>query len=239
MNVFCLLTGRGNNTLRDKNILPVLGKPLMAYPALAASSVVDIENCYISSDDEKILEVGSGLGFSPIKRPADLAGPEAKHVDAITHAVSHIESIRSCKIDILVVILANSATVKPEWIANAIKMIEENPKLSAVVPAYLEQDHHPYRAKKLDESGILVPYFDFGDEDVSTNRQELPENYFLCHNFWVLNVRESLDKEDGFKPWVFLGRSVKPLIVENSFDVHTMEDITRTEKWLKNNLDGA
>ena len=31
-----LLTGRGNNTLKDKNIREVCGKPLLAYPAEAA-----------------------------------------------------------------------------------------------------------------------------------------------------------------------------------------------------------
>ena len=32
-----LLTGRGNNTLKDKNILEVCGKPLLTYPAEAVS----------------------------------------------------------------------------------------------------------------------------------------------------------------------------------------------------------
>ena len=36
MKVVALLTGRGNNTLKNKNILPVLGKPLLYYPAVAA-----------------------------------------------------------------------------------------------------------------------------------------------------------------------------------------------------------
>ena len=29
-----------------------------------------------------------------------------------------------------------------------------------------------------------------------------------------------------------MGASVKPVVVEESFDVHDMEDIIRTEKWL-------
>ena len=29
MKIVALLTGRGNNTLKDKNVLPVLGKPLL------------------------------------------------------------------------------------------------------------------------------------------------------------------------------------------------------------------
>lgn len=36
MKVTALLTGRGNNTLKDKNILDVLGHPVLYYPAHAA-----------------------------------------------------------------------------------------------------------------------------------------------------------------------------------------------------------
>jgi CMP-N,N'-diacetyllegionaminic acid synthase len=36
MQIAALLTGRGNNTLKDKNILPVFGKPLLYYPCQAA-----------------------------------------------------------------------------------------------------------------------------------------------------------------------------------------------------------
>ena len=36
MKITALLTGRGNNTLKDKNVLPLNGHPLLHYPANAA-----------------------------------------------------------------------------------------------------------------------------------------------------------------------------------------------------------
>ena len=36
MNVVALLTGRGNNTLKNKNILPVIDKPLIQWPTFEA-----------------------------------------------------------------------------------------------------------------------------------------------------------------------------------------------------------
>ena len=131
--------------------------------------------------------------------------------------------------------LANSATIKSEWIAEAINMIEKDPSITSVVPVYKEQDHHPFRAKKIDHEGKLVPYFDFEDEFVSTNRQDLSPNYFLSHNFWVLNVDKSINLNDGFKPWTFLGKKTMPIFVEGCFDVHTLEDIEKTKAWLKAN----
>lgn len=68
---------------------------------------------------------------------------------------------------------------------------------------------------------------------ISTNRQELPKNFIFCHNFWTLNLKNSLYSEvPGQQPWTFMGARVKPVVVEESFDVHDMEDIIRTEKWL-------
>ena len=37
MKVTALLTGRGNNTLKDKNVLDILGKPVLYYPANAGN----------------------------------------------------------------------------------------------------------------------------------------------------------------------------------------------------------
>ena len=41
IKIIALLTGRGNNTLRDKNILKVLNKPCLAYPCIAAKKVIN------------------------------------------------------------------------------------------------------------------------------------------------------------------------------------------------------
>ena len=62
MKIAALLTGRGNNTLKDKNVLPVLGKPLLYYPAMAAKTCNLITDFYVSSDDEKILKAASDCG---------------------------------------------------------------------------------------------------------------------------------------------------------------------------------
>jgi len=235
MNKYALLTGRGNNSLPGKNVLPVFGKPLLTYCAVAAKKVLENNNLFVSSDDRDILEAAANIGYTAILRPKELSGPDAQHIDAILHGLNVIESVANESVDILVVMLANSATIKSEWIAEAINMIENDPSITSVVPVYKEQDHHPFRAKKIDNEGKLVPYFDFEEDFVSTNRQDLSANYFLSHNFWVLNVNKSIKLNDGFKPWTFLGKKTMPIFVEGCFDVHTMEDIEKTKVWLKAN----
>ena len=233
MKVVALLTGRGNNTLKNKNILPVLGKPLLYYPAMAARKCHLISDFYVSSDHPKILEAASLCGYKKIKRPKELASPSAQHIDAIKHALNVMAS-DDVYPDILVVLLANSGIIKTEWIENSIQNILDNPALSASVPVKLEMDNHTYRSKRLRADGCLDTWFDFKGKEISTNRQDLPPNYVLCHNFWTLNLKESLyTKEEGQQPWTFMGNNIKPIVVKESFDVHDEEDIIRTEKWIK------
>ena len=232
MKVVALLTGRGNNTLKDKNVLPVLGKPLLYYPAMAAKSCSLISNFYVSSDDPKILDAAADCGYKRIIRPHELALPTSQHVDAIKHALD-IMNCDGIEPDLLVVLLANSGIVKKEWIEKSIQNIIDDSTLSASVPVMLEMDNHPYRSKRIREDGCLDTWFDFEKTEISTNRQDLPKNFVLCHNFWTLNLKESLfSNEKGQQPWIFMGNRVKPIIVEDSFDVHDEEDIKRTEEWL-------
>jgi N-acylneuraminate cytidylyltransferase len=233
MKIVALLTGRGNNTLKDKNVLPVLGKPLLYYPAMAAKACPEIGDFYVSSDDDKILNAAAECGYKKIRRPDELALPTAQHVDAIIHALGVMKEA-GVEPDILVVLLANSAIVKKEWIQESIHNLMSNPDLSASCPVLLEMDNHPYRSKRLREDGCLDTWFDFKGQNISTNRQDLPMNFVLCHNFWTLNLKNSLYSDvPGQQPWTFMGNNIKPIIVQESFDVHDEEDLLRTEKWLK------
>ena len=232
MKIAALLTGRGNNTLKDKNVLPVLGKPLLYYPAMAAKACSLITDFYVSSDDEKILNAASDCGYKKILRPAELAAPTSQHVDAIRHALGIMQQ-DGVEPDILVVLLANSGIVKTEWIEESINHLLKDKVLSASVPVLLEMDNHPYRSKRLREDGCLDTWFEFKGKNISTNRQDLPMNFILCHNFWTLNLKNSLYSSiEGQQPWTFMGNNIKPIIVKESFDVHDEDDIIRTEKWL-------
>ena len=233
MKIAALLTGRGNNTLKDKNVLPVLGKPLLYYPAMAAKTCNLITDFYVSSDDEKILKAASDCGYKKIVRPVELAAPTSQHVDAIRHALGVMKQ-DGVEPDILVVLLANSGIVKTEWIEESITQLLKDEAVSASVPVLLEMDNHPYRSKRLREDGCLDTWFDFRGKNISTNRQDLPMNFVLCHNFWTLNLKNSLySSTEGQQPWTFMGSNIKPIVVKESFDVHDEDDIRRTEKWLQ------
>lgn len=232
--IVALLTGRGGSTLRDKNVIPLLGKPLLYYPAKAAYESKLIDEHFVSSDDKKILDAAAAVGYTPIKRPKVFSKPNSQHEDVLRHAVSYLKKLKKTP-DILVVILANSVTIKTKWIDDCIKTMLKDPSLTAIVPVYLDSDHHPYRTKKITTKGHLEPFVDLKGKKVSTNRQDLEPSYFLCHNFWVLRTA-NLDRAAGQLPWKFMGDKIQPYVMkESTFDVHEMHDIYISEQWLKEN----
>ena len=235
MKVTALLTGRGNNTLRDKNILDVLGHPVLYYPAHAARAAKSIDTYYCSSDDDRILEAAEEEGYKRIVRPDYLSISTAQHVDVIKHAVKYIEE-REAIGDILVVILANNVTIKSEWIDECVKMMIDDMSLSAVVPVYEDNDHHPLRGKRVDSSGRLVMYEQGVTGHISTNRQELPRCYFLSHNIWVLNTKKMIESNyEGQQPWGFMGNNIAYYEIDESIDIHKEIDLYIAKEWIKEN----
>ncbi len=235
--VAALITARGNNTLQNKHLREVCGKPIIQYPIEVIKEVSNVDRFYISSDDPNILKIGQQCGFIPIVRPETLARPDSQHVDTIKHALQFMKSQNNYEPDILIVVLGNAVCIQQKWITNSLQMLIENDDLSAVVPVHLEQNFHPFRAKYIDTDGILKPYFDFLDKKISSNRQDLPSNYFLCHNFWTLNVNKSIFSDDGFQPWGFMGARVAPIVIDKTIDIHDENDIRQCEQYLKTRWD--
>jgi len=234
VETIALLTGRGNNTLPDKNVLDILGNPVLHYPALAGKNASGISKWYCSSDDEKILSAAELEGYKRIVRPAKYALPTSQHIDCIIHALDEMEG-NGVFPDILVVLLANNVTVKSKWITDCINHMKEKPHLTSVVPVYQDNDHHPLRAKGICSNGLLSPYINDVEGLVSTNRQDLPTCYFLAHNFWVLSVPFLRSGNEGQKPWSFMGDVIFPYLIEESIDIHEEQDLQTAKIWIEAN----
>lgn len=230
MNVCCLMTGRGNNTLKDKNVLDVLGHPVLYYGGNAAVKSGEFDHLYCSSDDPKILDAAHEIGFEKIVRPLELGSPTAQHVDVLYHALDVMKQ-EGYVPDILCVLLANNVTVTSEMVRDCVEILKKDyDNISSVCPVYVDNDHHPYRCKRIVD-GKVVSFVDPG-KPISTNRQDLPECVFLAHNIWVINVKKFLNKELGQGPWSFLGKNVIPYKIDESIDIHDSLDLLKASHWI-------
>ena len=227
------MIGRGGSTLKDKNVLPVFGRPLLHYAAAAARRSKHITRFYISSDCPKILSAAELAGYTKIVRPTELSQPDSQSTDVVRHALSIIEG--DGPVDILVVQHANVGTITEQIIDACIDLLLKDESLSAVVPCHEKAEYHPYRAKRVMTDGTIEPFFDFKKTPVSGNRQDLPQCLFFDHSIWALDVAKGVLSTSGQPPWPCMGERILPYITYDCFDVHDLADLKRTEEWIVNN----
>ena len=95
MDTICIIPARGGSKgLPRKNILPLCGRPLLAWNVLAAIEACGEGNVYVTTDDAEIAAVGEQFGARIIHRPMELAGDTASSEAALIHALGFIEKSR-------------------------------------------------------------------------------------------------------------------------------------------------
>lgn len=231
MIVAALMIGRSGSSLKDKNVLPVLGAPLLHWAAAAARRSRYITRFYVSSDCPRILRTAGEVGYRPIERPAALATATAQSSDAVRHAFEIME--RDGPIDVLVVQHANVGTISEEQIDACIHLLLATPHASAVVPAHQHPEYHPMRARRVSAEGTLTPFV--AADGISANRQDLLTCFFYDHSFWVLRGRKAVFDPDGQPPWPCMGSSILPFETEGCRDVHDLSDLDTTAEWIVKN----
>jgi len=76
----------GSKRLPGKNILPFLGRPLLAWSIDAARQSKCLSAVYVSTDDNQIALVARKWGAEVIDRPAEFSSDTASTVDVLRHA---------------------------------------------------------------------------------------------------------------------------------------------------------
>ncbi len=123
MHTVAIIPARGGSKgLKNKNIYPVAGKPLLAWTIQQALASKSIERVFVTTDDPAIAEVASTYGSEVIIRPPELSGDKASSESAILHAVGVIERDYHIPIDIIVFLQATSPLRKPDDIDNAVQL---------------------------------------------------------------------------------------------------------------------
>ena len=88
--VMALIPARGGSkSVPRKNLLPVAGKPLIAYSIMHAQACPSITRIVVSTDDDEIAAVAKQFGAEvPFKRPAEAASDTATDLQVFQHALS-------------------------------------------------------------------------------------------------------------------------------------------------------
>jgi N-acylneuraminate cytidylyltransferase/CMP-N,N'-diacetyllegionaminic acid synthase len=133
----CTICARGGSKgVVNKNIRPLLGKPLIAWSIAQAKASRLFKAVAVSSDSDEILEIAMDWGADlAIRRPDEMASDTAPKVPAIKHAAREAMHILELDADILVDLDATSPLRIPADIKGAVGLLEQSDCTSVITGA--------------------------------------------------------------------------------------------------------
>lgn len=241
--IHALLIGRkGSSGFPGKNITLVLGKPLMAYPLLAAIGSKYIDKIFISTDSERIRTIAEESGAIFIQRPPELCTKESLSEDVFTHGYLWIKERYTSDIEMMVLLFCNAPTITSSLIDQGIEELRKNPDLDSAATVSRYNMWSPLRARKINSQGLLdpfVPFEAFGDpETMNCDRDSQGDVWFADVGVSVVRPRCLEHIESGVLPQKWLGRKIYALKSWGGLDVDYEWQVPQVEYWLKkHNLD--
>ena len=152
MKIISIIPARGGSKgIPKKNIKPFLDQPLITHSINYSKMSKRIIDTYVTTDDQKIMEISEEAGAKIIKRPQNISGDTATTESAIKHVLSSIKIIP----DIIILLQPTSPFRPTNSLDKAINHFIENEydSLLSISPTH----NFMWNIKK----DIAIPKYDF------------------------------------------------------------------------------
>lgn len=239
--IAALMIGReGSRGFPGKNLTPVLGRPLMAYPLLAAREAKSVERIYVSTDSARIRETALAYGARTIDRPAELATHQALGEEVFAHGGRLIrEELKSQgkPLEAWVLLFCNAPCVTAPLIEEGITALRRNAEIDSAVSVSVYNMWSPLRARKIGPDGLLhpfVPFETFGDpRRLNCDRDSQGDVYYADMGVSIVRPHCLERLKEGLLPQRWMGKKIFPLKQWGGLDVDYEWQIPLVEFWLK------
>jgi CMP-N,N'-diacetyllegionaminic acid synthase len=216
-HVMALIPARGGSkSVPRKNLLPVAGKPLLAYSIMHAQACPSITRIVVSTDDEEIAAVAREHGADvPFKRPADAASDTATDFQVFRHALTWLAEREGYVPELLVHLRPTGPVRESALIERAVQLMLQNPDADAL-RSVGTAEQTPYKMWRI-EGSFLRPLIELPGypEAHSMPRQKLPTAYWQNGYVDIVRPRTILELES------MTGNVVLPFVVEGK--IHELD----------------
>ena len=216
----------GSERVRNKNVRPLAGHPLLAYAIETARRSDCFERVVVSTDSEEIAAVARWYGADvPFLRPAEYATSTSPDIEWLAYTLEHLEE----RYDLFALIRATNPFRGPEVVRRGLAQLLETPEADSVRAVELVKQH-PGKMWLLAEDGrTMTPLLDQSDLDVAWHAgqyQALPAVYAqnsALEIAWTRVVTETGTRE---------GKMLAPFLTEGleGFNVDDEDDWERAER---------
>lgn len=222
--ILALIPARGGSKgIKNKNIVSVSGKPLIAYTIDAAKASKYIDYVYVSTDSEKIADVAIKYGaLIPFMRDETLAQDTSKTIDAVMFSVNKFKEM-GYDFDYLVLLQPTSPLRTGEDIDAAIEKLLASTYTSLV--SVSKVDDNPVLIRSIDDNNCLVPIL----KQSSTVRRQDFKDYYRVNGAIYINKISELTLNTSLNDNLYA--YIMPQ--DRSFDIDTMDDLIALRNFLR------
>jgi len=189
--VLAIIPARGGSKrLPRKNILPLHGKPLIAWSIEAGLNSKYIDRVVVSTDCEDIAKVAIDFGADvPFIRPSEIATDTASTDSVILHCLSTLSV--DTNPDIVVILQPTSPLRTNQDIDQALRLLID--KEAEGIVSVCECEHSPFWSNTLPADSNMGAFI---NKDVKGKRsQDLPSCYRLNGAVYVFTSDSLIDKQ--------------------------------------------
>jgi CMP-N,N'-diacetyllegionaminic acid synthase len=220
--VIALIPARGGSKgILRKNLALLAGKPLISYTINAAKRSKLIDEIWISSDDEEILNVSENLGAKILNRPKQLSDDDASAVDVVNHFIDFISNKAGRSEAIILYLQPTSPLRNESHIDGLLQAMQQAAAIGAI--SVVDAEKPPHKAFRLDNNGHLQSLFD--ERLSNARRQDLPKCYYPNGAMYAFRISEFVNRQG------FPSNGSIPFIMSciNSIDIDNTTDLKRAE----------
>ena len=231
--VIALIAGQGEDKkFPGRNTFPLLGRPMMVYPILAAQHAEEVDRVFLTTDSPAIERVAVGLGVTTLPRSPEVSGPSVRLTEVVVEAADQAAKAVGEMPEAIVLLLCNAPTVTGGLIDHGVEILRKDPSLDAVMSVSLHNEFHPSYAMRMGEGGLLRPYA--ADRETLKKKDEA---YFPDALLWVFRPRvlAAALRAQGLSEWIMdcERHRVFPLVHEGYGDVDYVWQVPAVEEWLR------
>jgi CMP-N-acetylneuraminic acid synthetase len=192
--VLAIIPARGGSKrLPRKNVLPLNGKPLIAWTIEAAIKSEFIDKVIVSTDDKEVSEISETFGATiPFVRPSTLSSDTSTSVDVVNHALEFLHENNDVY-DIVILLQPTSPLRTTKHINEAMQLFRKK-KASGVI-SVCPTEHSPLWTNVLNENFDMSNFISNKFKNIRS--QDLPTYYRLNGAIYIADIT-TFKKESTF-----------------------------------------
>ena len=214
----CLIIARGGSKgLPNKNLLELMGKPLIAWPIIYALSSSLVSDVVVSTDSEEIAQMARKYGAKvPFLRPSILAGDNATTESVLQHGLQYMEKSENKIYEYCVFLTATDIFRPSGLIEEGLKILEGD----STIDSFFVGQKTTKNYWEKDSNGNWVRIKDWMREYGSRQTRQ----YIIREDTGLGCVSRAKFWRQGRR----IGDNVEIKVIDDSFasiDIHTFEDL--------------